>query len=369
MDNFMPSTSVDIIVWEFTINDMTSQQRPYNVEPGVSLDFFLRSVQSVLLTDVPPPIIILHLWDYGVRTKIEEEGSTTTTTSLGTGVYEDQLSTIQYYSNVQEWNIQVVLVGPSVNVTKLSTDTAGISRLLDDGHHPSCYALKYISKMLAYVIIKDVAGVSRSSSSSSSSSVKTRTTTTTIDDDVEYEPTTTRPATSSKLMEQPLAKRLYGNDEPNLRLASLTRALPNADASQLKIIETTAEETTLGKTDESRQDRIKSWKVPNCDADRLTFTIMEPTLQYLGFGYHTPFDRPPKLIGEPIVTINDKRIQLQTNNAQRLFPVAIRWVQTWIDIPDIGVDHIHGQYYNVSICGVGDVVDLNLRLIVGLIED
>ena len=323
MDQVLDAKHCDVLVWEFATNDALggSTGHPKRSAPILSqmLDLWLWRVHKHFSAAgrQPPPIVLLYLWD-----------APSALGELGQSAFLAQSTVAKHYRRAG-LSISVVNVGGA-----LSDGT-----LLDDGHHPGCVGVHLISAMIRHVLYSDIVNCPNKLRASLSAKKEIE----------NLRPMTSLSGTGNRT--SAVLNALLGEGT----IGSLMEWTPQAGKSRLTLVSEEAVTETLGGAKESifRNDRKRSYAIFRCP-EKANFTLLEPTLEWLGLGIGGGYYATHGYRGKVKVYINGESANTTLpylleidDEVSMTGKVTANFVTHWIHVPDVT---INADEYNVQVC-------------------
>jgi hypothetical protein len=328
LDQVLDAEHCDVLVWEFATNDALGGSTGHRKRsaPILSqmLDLWLWRVHKHFTAAgrQPPPILLLYLWD-----------AASALGELGQSAFLAQYSVVEHYRK-EGLSISAVNVGGALSVP---TVTIGDGKLLDDGHHPGCVGVHLISAMIRHVLYSDIVNCPNNLRAPLSAKK-------------EIEPL--RPMTKlSENRSSAVLNALLGEGT----IGSLMEWTPQAGQPRLSLASEEAVTETLdgAKQSSSRNDRKRSYVLFRCP-ETANFTLLEPTLDWLGVGIGGGFYATNGYNGKVKVFVNGKLANTtlpylldMDDQVSGTGKVTANFVTHWIHVPEVTVN---ASEYNVQVC-------------------
>ncbi|CAB9514062.1 expressed unknown protein [Seminavis robusta] len=283
VDHLMDPYNTDLIIREFSVNDGLNLDVPRRRGDVTGhLDLWMARVYSLFAAagiSPPPPLLLLHLWDYDEGKHLEEMKLSG---HLRDQVLQRQWDVIRHYQSIMNWDIQVINVARGINGTVVADN---VEALLDDPLHPSCTANQLISSMVHYALLENIGAHCTSHSTLQQTSTPPQ------QQPTELKPF--RPAERDPFLANPFFDA-FVQGHLVARVASMSPELPHAPnvsnfnsqtMQSLALMDSLV--VNSDREDYRRMDRKTFWRLPGCQEDNdkqpLQFTLHEPDLEYLAF--------------------------------------------------------------------------------------
>lgn len=346
----------DILIVEYGINDALggTTKLPFRTDQHLAqmMNVWLWRVWSLFHSSgrEPPPILFVYLWDADFYRPTMNTDSNSgripgfeinkehlLQQGIGQTSWKAQHHVLEHYRSFG-WSIGAINVGAIANKMALSKNPG---LLLDDKHHPNCDGMHLITGMIRHFMYSDLAQCSSSQQQSYNAS--------------SAHPMAFRPSDdrNTDTLASDLAQMLL---DKQVTVGSIMEWEPNVGSSSLTLgkdsehINASHVEPDVGtKSYPGRADRKQSFTLPLCGSSNTTreqsetvhFTLLEPSLRWLGIGYHifapqADTDATQRVVIE--MTLNGKVIlltdDLRNQNRTNLEFDEVYIVKDWIRLAD-----------------------------------
>ena len=292
----------DVLIVEYGINDALggTTKLPFRTDQHLAqmMNVWLWRVWSLFHSfgRGPPPILFVYLWDadfyrpttetnssYGRIPGFEINKEHLLQQGIGQTSWKAQRHVLQHYRSFG-WSIGAINVGAIVNKIAVAKNPGF---LLDDKHHPNCDGMHLITGMIRHFMYSDLAQCTNSQQELgyNASSVHPM--------DIRPSDDHKTDSLASELVQMLLDTQVTVGSimewEPNVGSSSLTLGKDSEHFNASHI------EPDVGtKSYPGRADRKQSFTLPPCESSNaeegqpepVHFTILEPSLKWLGIGYH-----------------------------------------------------------------------------------
>jgi hypothetical protein len=350
-DARIDTTTTDLIVWDYSINDHSNHPEELR-----KLRFWLTRLavqfeknQQRPRQSPPPPILLLYLWEHRAGNKLQRG-------------YIDTLDhdPMSYMGSLVEeyralgWEIAVVNVGGAVNSTFLKQGS-NIWLFLDDPGHPGCRGTQFIADLMEHTLWSNLASPCDNMNTTSHLDENNDThggVNNPLDGILPPHNTTVWP--NHSLHYKDLWEDLFDSEatigsispwQPSIPGHSNMNYTLNFNESSWPL------EVLPMHTERTREDRKYGYRLPRCSEQELGITLHEPNLQWIGLGVTgTPLENEIRF------QINNQTVPLQDFAIDGKWTYGRSFLSHWMEVADPAEDS-----FSISFCHQSTLSDEELR--------